>query len=67
MRLDGETVLARAIRDIQGWAPPLILTKVGIVANWEWGLDSGSRFSDFVGWRPHDDGSPPSGLQSGTP
>ncbi len=45
--LDGEPVLWRSVSDIYPRAHPLAVHEVGIVANWEWGLDSGSRILSF--------------------
>jgi hypothetical protein len=47
--LDQEPVLQRAITDLYPRQPPLRITRVGLVANWEWGDDTGSRFGNFVG------------------
>jgi hypothetical protein len=46
--LDGEPVLWRAVRDVYPRARPLLVREVGLVANWEWGLDTGSRVLRFV-------------------
>jgi hypothetical protein len=46
--LDGEPVLARALRDIHPQVPPMALRRVGLAANWEWGDDTGTEFRDFV-------------------
>jgi len=40
-------VLYRAFRDIYPGFRRLHIRKVGIVANWEWGHDTGSRFLSF--------------------
>ena len=48
VRVDGQTVLYRALTDIYPWATFLNINRVGIVVNWEWGNDTGSGFSDFV-------------------
>jgi hypothetical protein len=45
--VDDEPVLYRAFRDVYPHAKRLIIAKVGIVANWEWGRDTGSRFQQF--------------------
>lgn len=45
--LDGAPVLTRAHRDQYPAAPTLRVTAVGIAANWEFGDDTGSRFSWF--------------------
>ncbi len=60
--LDDEPVLFRRLRDIIPTAPKLQLTHVGIVANREWGDDTGSVFTELVArqrvsstFRPHHD------------
>ena len=45
--LDEEAVLYRAFTDIYPNAKRLKIRKVGLVANWEWGRDTGSRFQNF--------------------
>jgi hypothetical protein len=45
--LDGEPVLWRSLRDVYPRARPMAIHEVGLVANWEWGLDTGSRFLAF--------------------
>ena len=40
--VDGETVLYRALTDIHPHATRLDIRRVGVVANWEWGEDTGS-------------------------
>jgi hypothetical protein len=45
--LNGAPVLYRAFRDIYPAFRRLHIRKVGIVANWEWGHDTGSRFLSF--------------------
>lgn len=47
--LDGEPVLYRALTDVYPKLAPLQINRVGIVANWEWGNDTGTAFSDFLG------------------
>jgi hypothetical protein len=42
--LDDETVLFRAFRDVYPEVASLRIRKVGLVANWEFGTDTGSRF-----------------------
>jgi hypothetical protein len=42
-----EPVLWRRLRDVYPRARRLAIRRVGIAANWEWGLDAGSRFLDF--------------------
>lgn len=48
VRVNQQTVLYRALTDIYPWATALKINRVGIVANWEWGDDTGSSFSDFI-------------------
>jgi len=45
--VEGEPVLSRSVLDIYPTANPLQIRRVGIVANWEWGDDTGSEFSNF--------------------
>jgi hypothetical protein len=42
--LDGRPVLYRALRDVYADAPPLSVNKVALIANEEWGDDTGSVF-----------------------
>jgi hypothetical protein len=46
-RVDGEPVLYRALTDYRTDAAPLGITAVGLVANWEWGDDTGTTFEGF--------------------
>ncbi len=46
--LDGEPVLWRSLRDVYPRGRRLRVREVGLVANWEWGLDAGSRILRFV-------------------
>ncbi len=46
--VDGEPVLWRSLRDVYPDARELRVREVGLVANWEWGLDAGSRILRFV-------------------
>ena len=48
VRVNQQTVLYRALTDIYPWADALNINRLGIVANWEWGNDTGSGFSDFI-------------------
>ena len=48
VRVNEQTVLYRALSDIYPWATALKINRVGIVANWEWGNDTGSSFSNFI-------------------
>lgn len=45
---DGEPVLYRALTDVYPKTPRLSIRRVGLVANWEWGNDTGSSFSRFI-------------------
>ncbi|MEZ5815613.1 MAG: oxidoreductase [Hyphomicrobiaceae bacterium] len=45
--LDGEPVLQKALRDLYPTGPTLKINRVGLVANWEWGDDTGSSFGTF--------------------
>jgi hypothetical protein len=48
VRLNNQTVLYRALSDVYPWATALNINRLGIVANWEWGDDTGSGFSNFA-------------------
>jgi hypothetical protein len=50
VRIDGEPVLQKSLRDIYPSDPPLRINRVGLVSNWEWGNDTGSRLADFRAW-----------------
>ncbi|MGE0600060.1 MAG: hypothetical protein AB7J35_09660 [Dehalococcoidia bacterium] len=45
--VDEEPVLVRALTDVKPKWPNLTVNRVGICANWEWGLDAGSVFREF--------------------
>jgi hypothetical protein len=45
--LDGQPVLYRRLTDFYADAQPLVINEVGLVANWEWGNDTGTVFRDF--------------------
>ncbi len=45
--VDGEAVLHRALSDVRSNVERLSVRRVGIVANWEWGNDTGSEFRRF--------------------
>ncbi|GAB4544785.1 MAG: hypothetical protein Tsb0014_38830 [Pleurocapsa sp.] len=47
VRVNNQTVLYRALTDVYPWTAALNINRLGIVANWEWGDDTGSGFSDF--------------------
>jgi hypothetical protein len=46
--INGEPVLYRALTDVYAGCAPFRVNRVGIVANWEWGNDTGSSFERFV-------------------
>ncbi|MDJ0620592.1 MAG: hypothetical protein QNJ63_28305 [Calothrix sp. MO_192.B10] len=46
--VNNEPVLYRALTDVYPDAVKLTINRVGIVANWEWGNDTGSTFKNFV-------------------
>jgi hypothetical protein len=46
--VNGEPVLYRALSDIYPDWEKLDIRRVGLVANWEWGNDTGSTFENFV-------------------
>jgi hypothetical protein len=46
--LDDEPLLYRRVRDIYPTAPPIRINRVGVVANWEWGDDTGTVFRNFT-------------------
>jgi hypothetical protein len=46
--IDQEPVVYRALTDVYPDATGLKINQVGIVANWEWGNDTGSIFHNFV-------------------
>ncbi len=48
VQVNAQTVLYRALTDVYPWAEALQINRVGMVANWEWGNDTGSGFSEFV-------------------
>jgi hypothetical protein len=45
--INDETVLYRAFRDVYPNVAPLKIHKVGLIANWEFGTDTGSMFKHF--------------------
>jgi hypothetical protein len=47
--INGEPVLYRALSDVYPDWDELLVNRIGIVANWEWGADTGTIFRDFVG------------------
>lgn len=46
--VNGEPVLHRALSDAYADWPELRIAEVGLVANWEWGADTGTMFRHFV-------------------
>jgi hypothetical protein len=47
--INGEPVLYRALTDVYPDCEGFAINRAGIVANWEWGCDTGSSFRNFVG------------------
>lgn len=45
--VDDEPVLYRALTDVYADCTRLSIKRVGLLANWEWGTDTGSMFRDF--------------------
>jgi hypothetical protein len=46
--LNDEPILYRRMRDIYPTTPRVRINRVGLVANWEWGDDTGTTFRDFT-------------------
>jgi hypothetical protein len=46
--VNDEPVLMRALTDVYPNFNRLTINRVGILANWEWGNDTGSVFNQFV-------------------
>jgi len=46
--INDEPVLYRALTDVYPNTKRLVINRVGIVANWEWGNDTGSKFNNFI-------------------
>lgn len=46
--INDEPVLFRALTDVYPNLPRLAINRVGIAANWEWGNDTGTTFTDFI-------------------
>lgn len=46
--LNDEPVLSRALVDVYPGCALLQIRRVGLVANWEWGNDTGTEFKDFI-------------------
>lgn len=49
VHLNNEPVLYRALADLYPQTSGLHIRRVGLIANWEWGLDTGSTFANFTG------------------
>jgi len=47
--LDGRPVLYRALKDVYADYKTFQINRVGLLANWEWGNDTGSEFRRFRG------------------
>jgi hypothetical protein len=48
--VDGRPVLQRALTTVYPDAPPLQISRVGVVANWEFGQDTGTVLRRFQAW-----------------
>lgn len=48
VKVNNQSVLYRALTDVYPSLKPLAINQVGIVANWEWGNDTGSSFRNFI-------------------
>lgn len=46
--INGEPVLYRALADVYSDWDHMQINRVGILANWEWGTDTGSLFQNFI-------------------
>ncbi|MEX2219434.1 MAG: hypothetical protein WD749_11840, partial [Phycisphaerales bacterium] len=47
--IDGEPIVHRRITDVYPHLKGLRITRVGLLANWEWGTDTGTMFRGFTG------------------
>ena len=56
--LDGRPSLYRALTDVYPDAAALAIRRVGLIANWEWGDDTGTVFHRFEGRLRRDDDDP---------
>ena len=45
--VDDEPVVQRSLTDVYRDCRPMQIRRVGLIANWEWGRDTGSVFRDF--------------------
>ncbi|MBX3376951.1 MAG: hypothetical protein KF678_08110 [Phycisphaeraceae bacterium] len=48
IRVNGEPVLYRSLSDVYPREPRMKINRVGLLANWEWGTDTGTVFRDFI-------------------
>jgi len=48
IRIDGEPVVYRTLTDVYPRRKPMKINRVGLLANWEWGTDTGTVFRDMV-------------------
>lgn len=48
IRINGEPVLQRMLTDVYPKQAPLKINRVGLLANWEWGTDTGTVFRDLI-------------------
>lgn len=48
VRINGEPVLERALTDVYPHLSTLKINRIGLLANWEWGTDTGTIFKDFT-------------------
>jgi hypothetical protein len=49
VRVDDEPVIVRRVADVYPRAQRFDINRVGLASNWEWGLDTGTVFHEFVG------------------
>ncbi len=47
--INGEPVLCRSLADVYPRCKRFEVNQVGLVSNWEWGNDTGSKFERFIG------------------
>lgn len=48
VRINDEPVLYRRVTDVYPRANRFNITRVGLASNWEWGLDTGTLFHNFI-------------------
>jgi len=63
--LDGRPSLFRKLTDVYPDATPLQIQRVGIIANEEWGQDTGTVFSGFAARASSDDTTTTAGARCG--